>query len=219
MCCLPRLSPARVAGTRLRSATTGRSASSKRCARNASSISPPPRCTRRCSTRAATCAPSFEDSDDPVEGVCRLRDAGARNVAVTRAAEGLVAVIDDALVEVRSPTLEVVDHRGAGDAFTAPCGGVGGVGPGLGRCRAVGRIGGNALRDPSRPGHARPARDPPAPRPHRRRAASLNRRFRRPRHPVAGRDRDPRPRRRPVDQRRSARRAAARAAPSRGTGR
>lgn len=63
--------------------------------------------------------PGFGDIDDPVVAVRRLHDAGAHNVAITRGAEGLVAIIDDDLVEVRSPTLQVVDHRGAGDAFTA----------------------------------------------------------------------------------------------------
>ncbi len=57
--------------------------------------------------------------DDPVDSLLRLQEAGARNAAITRGGEGLMAVIDEELVEVRSPKLEVVDHRGAGDAFTA----------------------------------------------------------------------------------------------------
>ncbi len=57
--------------------------------------------------------------DDAVDSLLRLQEAGARNVAITRGGEGLMAVIDEELVEVRSPKLEVVDHRGAGDAFTA----------------------------------------------------------------------------------------------------
>lgn len=63
--------------------------------------------------------PGFGPVDDPVASLRRLQDAGARNVAITRGERGLVALIEGEAVEVRSPKLEVVDHRGAGDAFTA----------------------------------------------------------------------------------------------------
>lgn len=53
---------------------------------------------------------------DAVQALCR---AGARHAALTRGAAPLVASVDGRLVEVRSPNLEAVDHRGAGDAFTA----------------------------------------------------------------------------------------------------
>lgn len=61
----------------------------------------------------------FEDVDDPMEGLTKLREAGAHHAVITQGAGGLVALAGDEAVEVRSPTLEVVDHRGAGDAFTA----------------------------------------------------------------------------------------------------
>lgn len=49
----------------------------------------------------------------------RLADAGSLNVTVTRAERPLVAFVDGELFEVSTPHLEAVDHRGAGDAFTA----------------------------------------------------------------------------------------------------
>lgn len=61
----------------------------------------------------------FDDSGDTVDDLRRLADAGARHVAITRAAEPLVALVDGVAVEVATPDLEAVDHRGAGDAFTA----------------------------------------------------------------------------------------------------
>lgn len=48
-----------------------------------------------------------------------LQASGATNVAVTRADEGVLAAVGDVVVEVRPPRVEAVDHRGAGDAFTA----------------------------------------------------------------------------------------------------
>lgn len=57
--------------------------------------------------------------DDPRDALASLRSAGARHAAVTRGAEGLVAAIGEDVLAVRSPVLEVADHRGAGDAFTA----------------------------------------------------------------------------------------------------
>jgi len=48
-----------------------------------------------------------------------LHRQGADNVLITRAEEPALALVDDAIVTVRPPILEVVDHRGAGDSMTA----------------------------------------------------------------------------------------------------
>jgi 1-phosphofructokinase len=57
-----------------------------------------------------------------VHGIEALREAGARDVVVSRAAEPAIAWIDDRLVEVVAPRLEVVEPRGAGDSMTAGLG-------------------------------------------------------------------------------------------------
>ncbi|SRR6266540_253422 len=49
----------------------------------------------------------------------RLRDDGAGAVVVSRAERSALALIDDDILEVRMPRLEVTDHRGAGDSMTA----------------------------------------------------------------------------------------------------
>jgi len=61
----------------------------------------------------------FEDLSDPVEAVRLLCDAGARHAVVTRGELPAIASINGAIAEVRVPDVAVVDHRGAGDAFTA----------------------------------------------------------------------------------------------------
>lgn len=53
------------------------------------------------------------------DGIERLHAAGAVNVVVSRAGEGSVALLDGRWHEVRAPSMEVVDHRGAGDSMTA----------------------------------------------------------------------------------------------------
>jgi 1-phosphofructokinase len=53
------------------------------------------------------------------DGIGKLHDAGAANIVVSRADEGSVALLDDRWYEVRAPSMEVVDHRGAGDSMTA----------------------------------------------------------------------------------------------------
>jgi 1-phosphofructokinase len=49
----------------------------------------------------------------------RMRDEGAGAVLVSRADRPALALLGDELLEVGLPTLEVVDHRGAGDSMTA----------------------------------------------------------------------------------------------------
>lgn len=56
---------------------------------------------------------------DPVEMLEQLTTMGADHGAITRGAEPLVAVVDGNFYEVTAPRFHAVDHRGAGDAFTA----------------------------------------------------------------------------------------------------
>lgn len=53
------------------------------------------------------------------DAIGRLRLAGAKAVVVSRCERSTVCGFDDELVEVRPPTLEVVDGRGGGDSMTA----------------------------------------------------------------------------------------------------
>jgi 1-phosphofructokinase len=67
----------------------------------------------------------WADSDSTkglLAGVDRLHEAGAERVVLSRAGDPAIASIDGVRYEVRSPTMEVVDHRGAGDAMTAALG-------------------------------------------------------------------------------------------------
>jgi 1-phosphofructokinase len=51
--------------------------------------------------------------------IARMRDAGARDVVVSRAEGSTLAVLDGRSLEGRLPRLQVVDHRGSGDSMTA----------------------------------------------------------------------------------------------------
>lgn len=64
--------------------------------------------------RASSTAP-----DDLVEGMRALRAEGAAAVVVSRAADPALALLDDDLYEIVLPSLEVAEHRGAGDSMTA----------------------------------------------------------------------------------------------------
>lgn len=54
-----------------------------------------------------------------VEGIARLRLAGARSVVVSRCERSTICAIEGRVLEVRPPKLEVVDGRGGGDSITA----------------------------------------------------------------------------------------------------
>lgn len=60
-----------------------------------------------------------DDERSIVAAMRRLRDEGARTVAVTRADEGVLALIDDQVLRFTAPELQVVDTKGAGDSLTA----------------------------------------------------------------------------------------------------
>jgi 1-phosphofructokinase len=62
---------------------------------------------------------SQPDEDEIVEAMHRLHKDGADNVLITRAEDPALALVDGDVVTVRPPTLQVVDHRGAGDSMTA----------------------------------------------------------------------------------------------------
>lgn len=60
-----------------------------------------------------------EARSELIDGVDRLHEAGAERVVLSRAGDPAIASIDGIRYEVRPPKMEVVDHRGAGDAMTA----------------------------------------------------------------------------------------------------
>jgi 1-phosphofructokinase len=60
-----------------------------------------------------------EELDDIVAAGTALQQAGARDVVVSRGPEGVVACLDGAWFQARSPEMMPVDPRGAGDSMTA----------------------------------------------------------------------------------------------------
>ncbi|MEW6474101.1 MAG: PfkB family carbohydrate kinase [Actinomycetota bacterium] len=57
--------------------------------------------------------------EDLIRAMFALHDEGADNVLITRAEEPALALVDGAILTIRPPVLQVVDHRGAGDSMTA----------------------------------------------------------------------------------------------------
>lgn len=62
---------------------------------------------------------SGDSPEEIMAGIARVRGAGAGAVVVSRSDRSTVAGFEHRLVEVRSPSLEVVDHRGGGDSMSA----------------------------------------------------------------------------------------------------
>jgi 1-phosphofructokinase len=57
--------------------------------------------------------------DELINAMFDLHREGADNVLITRAEQPALALVDGAIVVIRPPVLQVVDHRGAGDSMTA----------------------------------------------------------------------------------------------------
>jgi 1-phosphofructokinase len=57
--------------------------------------------------------------EELVEAMHALHREGAENVLITRAEEPALALVEEKIVTIRPPVLQVVDHRGAGDSMTA----------------------------------------------------------------------------------------------------
>lgn len=62
---------------------------------------------------------SSDDESGIIEGLKKLREAGAQEVVVSRGAKAAMAFVDDTLLAVAPPSLEAVDTRGSGDSMTA----------------------------------------------------------------------------------------------------
>lgn len=58
-------------------------------------------------------------TEDIIEAMTSIHEAGVSVVVVTRADRPLLMLADGMLSEVTTPTMEVADHRGAGDSLTA----------------------------------------------------------------------------------------------------
>jgi 1-phosphofructokinase len=54
-----------------------------------------------------------------VDAMFGLRRDGAENVLITRAEEASLALLEERVMRICPPVLQVVDHRGAGDSMTA----------------------------------------------------------------------------------------------------
>lgn len=60
-----------------------------------------------------------DDESAIVGAMRRLADEGAETVIVSRASDGILALVDGAVLRVTTPDMEVVDTKGAGDSLTA----------------------------------------------------------------------------------------------------
>ncbi len=62
---------------------------------------------------------SNDDESGVIEGLKKLREAGAQEIVVSRGAKPAMALVDGTLLAVEPPSLEPVDTRGSGDSMTA----------------------------------------------------------------------------------------------------
>ncbi|WP_323754839.1 PfkB family carbohydrate kinase [Rhodococcus rhodochrous] len=60
-----------------------------------------------------------EDLDDLIEAMHRLHDEGAASVVISRAGDPAIALDNGTVWEVEAPSVQTVDHHGAGDSMTA----------------------------------------------------------------------------------------------------
>jgi 1-phosphofructokinase len=60
-----------------------------------------------------------DDRDSLLDAMGRVIDAGARELVVSCAEEPALAFVGGSWFEVTTPSMEVIDHRGAGDSMTA----------------------------------------------------------------------------------------------------
>ncbi|HXV93173.1 MAG TPA: PfkB family carbohydrate kinase [Pseudonocardia sp.] len=60
-----------------------------------------------------------EEPADLVAAMRTLREEGADTVVVSRAGAGILALVEDEVLEVRSPSLRPAESKGAGDSMTA----------------------------------------------------------------------------------------------------
>ena len=60
-----------------------------------------------------------DDEREIVAGMERLHEAGARNVVVSRAKSGALALLEGATLEALAPEMTAVESAGAGDSMTA----------------------------------------------------------------------------------------------------
>jgi 1-phosphofructokinase len=60
-----------------------------------------------------------DEPSDAIEGIERLRKAGAVDVLVSCGDRGSIVAIGDEMLRVEGPSMTVVDDRGAGDSMTA----------------------------------------------------------------------------------------------------
>lgn len=59
------------------------------------------------------------DADELIDAMHQLASEGAANVIITRAEQPSLLLADGEVSEIHMPSLEVVDHHGAGDSLTA----------------------------------------------------------------------------------------------------
>jgi 1-phosphofructokinase len=59
------------------------------------------------------------DDDAIVDAIRRLHEEGGETVIVSRASDGVLALVEGAILRVTAPDMEVVDTKGAGDSLTA----------------------------------------------------------------------------------------------------